>query len=117
MMDYLEKKKKTRIRTLIEEDVHYCEPEHGTIFGEDGVEEGLAESLMNSWESLDQQKNMLIRKSMGDKNFNTFEINELCIYAGITCDKHCEVAPEVKEEEGEYPCFLTWTKDRSLFQD
>ena len=74
-MDALENKNKTRIRTLTEEDVHHCEPEHGTIFGEDGVEERLAESLMNSWESSYQQENMLIRKSMGDKNFNIFEIN------------------------------------------
>ena len=61
---------------------------------------------MNSWESLDQQKNMLIRRSMGDKNFIIFEINELCISAGITCDEPCEAVPEVKEEEGEYPCIL-----------
>ena len=43
---------------------------------------------------------------MGDKNFNIIEINELCISAGITCDEPCEAVPEVKEEEGEYPCTL-----------
>ena len=42
---------------------------------------------------------------MGDKKFNIFEINELCIYTGRTCDEPCEVVPEVKEEETEeYPC-------------
>ena len=40
---------------------------------------------------------------MGDKTFNIFEMNELCISAGITCDEPCEVVPKVKEEEGEYP--------------
>ena len=53
---------------------------------------------MNSWESTDQQKSMLIRGSMGDKNFNTFEINEFCVFAGITCDEPCEVVAEVNEE-------------------
>ena len=43
----------------------------------DGAEEGLDESIENSWEISDQQKSMLIRGSMGDKNFNIFEINEL----------------------------------------
>ena len=61
---------------------------------------------MNSWESSNKQENMLIRESTGDKNFNIFGINELCISAGITCDEPCEVVPEVKEEEGEYPCIL-----------
>ena len=49
---------------------------------------------MNSWESSYQQENMLIRKSMGD----VFEINELCVSAGITCDEPCKVSPKVKEE-------------------
>ena len=35
---------------------------------------------------------------MGDTNFNIFEINELCISVGVTCDEPCEVVPEVKEE-------------------
>ena len=83
--------------------------------GKDGVEEGLAESLMNSWESSDQQKNMLIRESMGDENINIFEINELCISVGVTCDEPCEVVPEVKEEEGEYPCILDMDLARILF--
>ena len=52
---------------------------------------------MNSWESSNQQENMLIRESMGDENFNIFEINELCIFAGIACDEPCEVVPKVKE--------------------
>ena len=52
---------------------------------------------MNAWESSDQQKNVLIRKSMGDKNFNIF-INELCISEGITCDEPCKVSPDVNEE-------------------
>ena len=59
----------------------------------DGAEEGLDESLVNSWESSDQQKSMLIRGSMGDKNFNIFEINELFIFIGITCDEPCELVP------------------------
>ena len=58
---------------------------------------------------------MLIRGSMGDKNFNIFEINELCIFAGITCDGPCEVVPEVKEEEGEYPCILEMDQSYKFF--
>ena len=65
----------------------------------DGEEEGLAESLMNSWESSYQQKNVLIRELMGDENLNIFEINELCMFTGVTYDEPCEVVPEVKEEE------------------
>ena len=61
-MDALEKKRKIRIGPLTDEYVHYCELEHGIILGKDGVEEGLAESLVNSWESSDQQKNVLIRE-------------------------------------------------------
>ena len=53
---------------------------------------------MNSWESSYRQKNVLIRESMGDENINIFEINELCIYVGVTCDEPCEFVPEVKEE-------------------
>ena len=49
---------------------------------------------------------MLIRGSMGDKNFNIFEINELFIFIGITCDEPCELVPQVNEEEGDYPCIL-----------
>ena len=65
-MDALRKKGKIKIGPLTKECVHYCEREHGIILGKNGVEEGLAESLMNFWESSDQQKNMLIRNSMGD---------------------------------------------------
>ena len=72
----------------------------------DGAGKGPVESLVNSWESSDQQENMLIRNSMGDKNFNIFEINELCISAGITCDEPCKVVTEVNEETYEYPCTL-----------
>ena len=38
-------KNKTQIRALRKEDVHYCELEHGTIFGEVGVEETLDEII------------------------------------------------------------------------
>ena len=62
-MDALRKKGKIKIRPLTKEYVHYCEVEHKVILEKDGVEEG----LMNSWESSDQKKNVLIRKSMGDK--------------------------------------------------
>ena len=41
---------------------------------------------------------MLIRESMGNENFNIFEINELCISARITRDEPCEVVPKVNEE-------------------
>ena len=72
-----------------------------------GAYEGLAESLMNFWESSYQQENILNRKSMGDKNFNMFEINELYVFVGITRDKSYKVSPEVNEEtKGEYPCIL-----------
>ena len=84
---------------MTDEYVHYCEPKHGTMFGEDGVEERLVESLMNFWKSSYQQNDVLIRQSMGDENLNIFEINELCMFAGVTCDEPCEVVPEVKEEE------------------
>ena len=43
---------------------------------------------------------------MGDNKFNIFEINELCVPAGMTCDEPYEAVPEVNEEEGEYPCIL-----------
>ena len=109
-MDSLENKNKTRIRPLIYEYVHYCQPEHGIILGKYGVEEGLAEILMNSWESLNQQNNVLIRESLGDENINIFEINELCMFVGVTCDETCEVVPQVKEEEEMY-------KDISRRQD
>ena len=91
---------------MIEEYVHYCEGKHKIILEKDGAGEGLAKSLVNSWYSSNHQANMRIRESMGDKNFNIFEINELCISVGITCDEPYEVVPRVKEEEGEYTCIL-----------
>ena len=105
-MDALRKNGKIKIRPLTKEYVHRCEAEHKIILEEDGAEEGLAKSLMNFWGSSNEQENVLIRKSMVDKNFNIFEVNELCISPGITCDEPCEVFPEVKEEEGKYPCIL-----------
>ena len=60
---------------------------------------------------------MLIRGSMGDKNFNIFEINELCISTRITCGEPCEVLPEVNEEEGEYPCILDMDQIQKFFWD
>ena len=88
-MDFL--KNNTKIRSLTKEDVHYCEPKHGTIFREYDVKERLDEILMNSWEISYQQKNVLIREPMGDENINISEINELCIVAGVTCDEPCVV--------------------------
>ena len=41
-------KNKTRTRALEEEYVHYYEPEYGTIFENDGVEERLVECLIDS---------------------------------------------------------------------
>ena len=61
---------------------------------------------MNFWESSGQQENMLIRKSMVNVNLNIFEINELYVSTGITCDEPFKVSTELKEEEGEYPCIL-----------
>ena len=90
-MNSLGKKGKRRIGPLTEENVHCCEDEHKIILEEDGAEEGLAKILVNSSESSDQQKNMLIRMSMGHKNFNIFEINELCISAGIARTEPCIV--------------------------
>ena len=49
-MDVVEKKNKIRIEPLTKEDVHYCE-EHKIILEKDGAREGLAESLVKSWES------------------------------------------------------------------
>ena len=105
-MDVLGKNGKRKIWPLIEECVHCCEVEHKIILEEDGAEEGLAKSLVNSWYRSNHQANMRIRESMGDKNFNIFEINELCISVVITCDEPSEVVWEVNEEEGEYPCVL-----------
>ena len=96
-MDALRKKGKIKIRPRTKEHVHCCLAEHKIILEEDGAEEGLVEILMNSWVSSNQQENMLIRNSMGDKNFNIF-INELCISEGITCDEPCKVSPDVNEE-------------------
>ena len=41
---------------------------------------------------------------MGNETLNIFEINELYVSIGITCNEPCEVVPEVKEEDMEYPC-------------
>ena len=57
---------------------------------------------------------MLIRRSLGDKNFNIFEINELCISTGITCDEPCEVVLEVNEETKEYPCTLDMDQSQQI---
>ena len=91
----LEKKEK-KIGPLTEEYVHCCEEEHKFILEKDGAEKALAESLMKFWESSAQQENMMIRKSIGYKNFNVFEINELYVSSGITYNEPCEVVPEVK---------------------
>ena len=102
-MDALGKKGKRKIIPLTKEYVHCCEAKHKIILEEDGAYEGLTESLMNFWESSNQQENMLIRNSMGD----VLEINELCISAGITRAEPCKVSLEVNEEtKGEYPCVI-----------
>ena len=88
-MDALGKKGKRKIGPLKEEYVHCFEAEHKFILEKDGADERLVESLMNFRESLYQQKNMLIRKSMGD----VFEINELCVSTGITRVEPCKVSP------------------------
>ena len=64
--------KKTRIRPLTEKNVHYCEAEHGTIFGEYGVEERLDGSLMNSWESSDQKKGCVNNRFNGRWKYQYF---------------------------------------------
>ena len=84
---------------MTEEYVHCFLAKHKIILEEDGAEEGLVGSLLNSWESSYQQENMLIRNSMGDENLSIFEINELCVSIWITCDEPCEVVPKVKEEK------------------
>ena len=61
-MDASGKKGKRKIRPLTEEYVHCCLAEHKIILEEDGVEERLAESIINFWQSSDKQENMLIRK-------------------------------------------------------
>ena len=50
------------------------------------------------------------RKSMGD----VFEINELCVSAGITCTKPCKVSPEVNEEIEAYPCTLDMDQSQKI---
>ena len=109
-MNALGKKGKRQIGPLTEEYVHCCQEEHKIILEEDGVEEGLAESIVNSWESSDQQENILIRKSMGD----VFEINEFCVSARITCDELCEVFPEVNEETKDYQCTLYMDQSQNI---
>ena len=71
-MDYLGKKGKRKNRPLTEEYVQFCEAEHKVILEKYGVGEALSKSLVSSWESSDQQNNVLIRNSMGDKNLNIF---------------------------------------------
>ena len=71
--------RKIIIVPLKEECVHYCEAQHKIILEKYSAEEGVAKSIIESWGSSNQQKNVLIRGSMGDKNFNIFEINGLCI--------------------------------------
>ena len=113
-MNAFGKKRKRKIGPLTEEYVHCCEAKHKFILEKDDAKVGLAEILMNSWESSYHERNMLIRKSMGDKNFNIFEINELCVSIGITCDEPCKVSPEVRKKESIH-VLLTWTKGKSLF--
>ena len=36
------------------------------------------------------------------------------VFAEITCNEPCEVVPEVKEEEGEYPCTLDMHKGQKI---
>ena len=38
----------------------------------------------------------------------------MCISAGITCDEHCVVFPEIKEEQGEYPCILDMNQSQKF---
>ena len=64
-MNALGNKGKIRIEPMTEEYDHYCEEGHKIILEKDGTGEGLAESLVKSWESSDQQNNMLIRGSIG----------------------------------------------------
>ena len=52
-MDTLRKKGKIRIGPLTEEYVHYCKGEYKITLEKNGAGEGLAESLVNSWESSD----------------------------------------------------------------
>ena len=65
---------------------------------------------MDSWESSNQQENMLLRKSMG----NVFEINELCVSTGITHVEPCKVSPELNEEKEEYQCSLDMDKSQKF---
>ena len=51
---------------------------------------------------------------MGDKKFNVFEINELCISIGITCVEPCKVSPQVNEEAREYPCTLDMEQNQKF---
>ena len=38
----------------------------------------------------------------------------MCVSAGITCDEPFKVSPEVKEEEGEYPCILDMDQSKKF---
>ena len=76
-MDALEKKRKIRIGPLTEEYVHYCEPEHGTIFEDDGVEERLDKSIKDSQKNSDQQNGVLIKELIED-NMKMKEEKEMC---------------------------------------
>ena len=54
---------------------------------------------------------------MEDTNFNVFDINELCILAGITCVEPCKVAPQVNEEAGGYPCTLDMDQNQKFIME
>ena len=45
---------------------------------------------------------------------DVFEINELCVSAGITRDEPCKVSLEVNEETKEYPCIRDMDKSQKI---
>jgi hypothetical protein len=66
--------------------VHFCEPEQGTILGEDeyGDEERPDVSPM---ENSDHHKERMLEASKENQESHIFKTNELCMYAGI---EECE---------------------------
>jgi hypothetical protein len=79
-----------RQRTMMEEGVHFCEPEQGSFLGEDDdgdVEGRPVESLMNCQESSEHHVGMMSEASNETMESYVFKTNDLCVFTGCAKDE------------------------------
>jgi hypothetical protein len=93
---------KKRLKT--EREVHFCEPEQGSILGEgDGedVEERHVESLMDCVESSEQHEDLMMSEASNETiGSYVFQTDNLCMIAGLVDNgQSFEVVTEMKEDE------------------